>query len=52
MLNALCFLRKNSIIHCDLKPENILLKHPNKSGVKLIDFGSSCYIDQRIYSYI
>ena len=29
----------------DLKPENILLKTPNKSSVKLIDFGSSCVTD-------
>lgn len=26
ILQALCFFKKNDIIHCDLKPENILLK--------------------------
>jgi len=26
-----------------LKPENILLKNANKSGIKIIDFGSSCF---------
>jgi serine/threonine protein kinase len=40
------------IIHCDLKPENILLRHPKKSGIKVIDFGSSCRSDKRMYSYI
>ena len=46
------FLRDEDIIHCDLKPENILLKSPDKSGIKIIDFGSSCFSDQKIYSYI
>uniref|UniRef100_A0A1I8F8H7 Protein kinase domain-containing protein n=1 Tax=Macrostomum lignano TaxID=282301 RepID=A0A1I8F8H7_9PLAT len=40
------------IIHCDLKPENILLKCPGRSGVKVIDFGSSCDEHQRVYTYI
>jgi len=35
-----------------LKPENILLKDPTKSGIKIIDFGSSCFQDERIYTYI
>lgn len=35
-------LRTNNLIHCDLKPENILLRHPKRSAIKLIDFGSSC----------
>ena len=52
MLQSLCFLREHSIIHCDLKPENVLLKQENKSGIKLIDFGSSCFADERIYTYI
>ncbi|KAK3103657.1 hypothetical protein FSP39_020812 [Pinctada imbricata] len=42
----------NKIIHCDLKPENILLKQQGRSGIKVIDFGSSCYEHQRIYTYI
>ena len=40
------------IIHCDLKPENILLRHPKRSGIKVIDFGSSCKSSKRMYSYI
>lgn len=45
LLNALNFLQQHNIIHCDLKPENILLKCSNKSGIKIIDFGSSCFED-------
>jgi len=35
-----------------LKPENILLKSPNKSGIKIIDFGSGCFLEERMYTYI
>ena len=52
ILQALRYLEEQSIIHCDLKPENILLKSEDKSGIKIIDFGSSCFSDQRIYTYI
>jgi len=52
ILAALRFMRKLKIIHCDLKPENILLKQSNKSGIKVIDLGSSCYVDERVYTYI
>mgnify|MGYP003684278745 CR=1 FL=1 len=54
ILKALCFLnlRDVSVLHCDLKPENILLRHPKRSAIKLIDFGSSCRDGQTIYSYI
>jgi len=46
------YLREENLIHCDLKPENILLKSPDKSGIKVIDFGSSCFVNERIYTYI
>lgn len=39
-------------MHCDLKPENVLLKKPNKSSIKIIDFGSSCFESERYYTYI
>lgn len=52
ILMCLDMLYRNRIIHCDLKPENILLKQPGRSGIKVIDFGSSCYEHQRIYTYI
>ena len=52
ILMCLDMLYRNRIIHCDLKPENILLKQPGRSGIKVIDFGSSCYDHQRVYTYI
>ena len=52
ILQCLDCLYRNRIIHCDLKPENILLKQPGRSGIKVIDFGSSCYEYQRVYTYI
>lgn len=52
ILQCLDALSKSKIIHCDLKPENILLKQQGRSGIKVIDFGSSCYEHQRIYTYI
>jgi serine/threonine protein kinase len=29
-----------------------LLRAPNKSGIKVIDFGSSCFEEERVYTYI
>ncbi|CAH8479243.1 unnamed protein product [Schistosoma bovis] len=52
ILVCLDMLHRNKIIHCDLKPENILLKQQGRSGIKVIDFGSSCYESQRLYTYI
>ena len=52
ILQCLEVLHRNRIIHCDLKPENILLKQQGRSGIKVIDYGSSCYDHQRIYTYI
>ncbi|XP_078088846.1 dual specificity tyrosine-phosphorylation-regulated kinase 1A isoform X1 [Mustelus asterias] len=54
MCTALLFLAtpELSIIHCDLKPENILLCNPKRSAIKIVDFGSSCQLGQRIYQYI
>ncbi|KAG7472623.1 hypothetical protein MATL_G00110700 [Megalops atlanticus] len=52
ILQCLDALHRNRIIHCDLKPENILLKQQGRSGIKVIDFGSSCFEHQRVYTYI
>lgn len=52
LLKCLRFLKKENIIHCDLKPENVLLKERGSSSIKVIDFGSSCYTTQRVYTYI
>lgn len=46
------FLRRHKLIHCDLKPENVLLVAPQRSGIKVIDFGSSCFVDERMYTYV
>ena len=45
ILLSLHYMREFNIIHCDMKPENILLRKPNKSGIKVIDFGSGTYED-------
>ncbi len=29
-----------------------MLRHPRRSAIKLIDFGSSCYLNKRTYTYI
>lgn len=52
LLQSLRFLREEGIIHCDLKPENILLRNNHSSHIKVIDFGSSCYRSERMYTYI
>ncbi|ODN73433.1 hypothetical protein, variant [Cryptococcus amylolentus CBS 6039] len=52
MLASLQLMRSHRIVHCDLKPENILLCHPAKSGIKVIDFGSSCLETEKVYTYI
>jgi len=52
ILKSLKFLRVHNLIHCDLKPENILLRSMNRHAIKVIDFGSSCFVDERVYTYI
>mmetsp|Transcript_13617 Transcript_13617/g.30973 ORF Transcript_13617/g.30973 Transcript_13617/m.30973 type:complete len:657 (+) Transcript_13617:75-2045(+) len=52
VLEALEYIHSLSLIHCDLKPENILIKSYSKCQVKVIDFGSSCYVDDHLSSYV
>lgn len=52
LISCLRLLYRESIIHCDLKPENVLLKQRGSSSIKVIDFGSSCYSHQRVYTYL
>ena len=52
MLASLVLLKSQKVIHCDLKPENILLAHPLHSEIKVIDFGSSCFETEKVYTYI
>ncbi|NXO53649.1 ST17B kinase, partial [Aramus guarauna] len=42
ILEGLCCLHENNIVHLDLKPQNILLSSINPLGdVKIVDFGMS-----------
>jgi serine/threonine protein kinase len=51
-LVALSFVHKLGLVHSDIKPENILLASYSRARVKVIDFGSSCYLSDRQSSYI
>lgn len=52
LCTALLFLStpEINVIHCDLKPENILLCNPKRSAIRIVDFGSSCQVGQRVSS--
>lgn len=65
MLQGLCVLSDSDIIHCDIKPENIVLVGKERTMeilqenqkhqiplIKLIDFGSACFENHTVYSYI
>ena len=52
ILIALEFLHSLKLIHTDLKPENILMKSISQTKVKVIDFGSSCFIHDHLSSYV
>src|SRR5271156_3299624 len=52
LLSSLLLLKQHRVIHCDLKPENILLAHPMHTEIKVIDFGSSCFENEKVYTYI
>ena len=51
-LISLNFIHNMGLVHSDIKPENILLSSYSKARVKVIDFGSSCYLTDRQSSYI
>jgi dual specificity tyrosine-phosphorylation-regulated kinase 2/3/4 len=52
ILQCLDFAYRFKIIHCDLKPENVMLVNSNSAEVHVIDFGSSCFEPERLYTYI
>jgi dual specificity tyrosine-phosphorylation-regulated kinase 2/3/4 len=51
VLKCLALLASHNVIHCDLKPENVMI-NPATTAIKVIDFGSSCIADQRVFTYI
>lgn len=52
VLIALRYLHSLGLIHLDLKPENILISDPVNLKVKLIDFGSSCFLTDQLSVYV
>lgn len=52
LVSVLHELKANGVIHCDVKPENMLFLDERRGSVKLIDFGSACVEQERMYSYI
>jgi serine/threonine protein kinase len=52
ILDCLDYLHGLKLIHCDLKPENVLIKSISETQVKVIDFGSSCFIHDHLSSYV
>lgn len=52
LLVCLSFAFQFKVIHCDLKPENIMLANADKAEINVIDFGSSCFEPEKLYTYI
>jgi len=52
VLRSLAFLHSLNLIHADLKPENVLMKSYSACEVKVIDLGSSCFVTDRLSSYV
>ena len=52
LLTALQFVHELDLIHCDVKPENVLMSSYSRAEIKLIDFGSGCFITDHLSSYI
>jgi len=51
-LIATKYIHSLELIHCDLKPENILMQNVVTCDIKVIDFGSSCFIGDELSTYV
>lgn len=51
ILRGIQYYHSLSILHCDLKPENIMLTD-DLTKLKIIDFGSGCFSNKRVFTYI
>lgn len=52
VLEALDTLHSLGLVHCDLKPENILIQNFSTCTIKVIDFGSACFVTDELTSYV
>ncbi|KPI84817.1 putative protein kinase [Leptomonas seymouri] len=52
IVEALTYVHSLNLIHTDLKPENIMFVSYSRCIVKVIDFGSSCFLSDHLSSYI
>jgi serine/threonine protein kinase len=52
VLCALKYIHSLGLIHCDLKPENVLMRSYSRCEVKVIDFGSSCFLTDHLSTYV
>jgi dual specificity tyrosine-phosphorylation-regulated kinase 2/3/4 len=52
VLKVLSFLEGVNLIHCDIKPENLLIQSSKSSSIKMIDFGSACFEERQVFTYI
>ena len=51
ILKGIQYFHSLNILHCDLKPENIML-NDDQSKLRIIDFGSGCFSNKRVFTYI
>lgn len=51
ILQGMKYYESLNIIHCDLKPENIMLTNDHTKAI-IIDFGSACFTNKRVFTYI
>ena len=45
-------MKNQNVIHCDMKPENVIFTDDTYSGIKIIDFGSSCTDSKLGFFYV